>query len=116
MERICKNGTPAIKQAMKKAEPSMLSTSAPYLPKTASMLGWNPCTLLIVNPLHCGRKPNPSVESFEAKLKDYKVKYHGERKEYYQNGQLTLIELMPNVTLEEVRSKTAAKFVEQLSI
>ena len=34
------------------------------------------------------KKPNPSVESFEAKLKDYKVKYHGERKEYYQNGQL----------------------------
>lgn len=32
----------------------------------------------------------------------------------YQNGQLTLIELMPNVTLEEVRAKTAAKFVEQL--
>ncbi len=32
----------------------------------------------------------------------------------YQNEQLTLIELMPNVTLEEVRNKTAAKFVEQL--
>ena len=32
----------------------------------------------------------------------------------YQNGQLTLIELMTNVTLEEVRAKTAAKFVEQL--
>jgi 3-oxoacid CoA-transferase len=32
----------------------------------------------------------------------------------YQNGQLTLIELMPNVTLEEVRAKTAAKFVESI--
>lgn len=27
---------------------------------------------------------------------------------------LTLIELMPDVTLEEVRAKTRAKFVEQL--
>lgn len=34
------------------------------------------------------KKPYSSVEMFEAKLKDYKVKYHGERKEFYQNGQL----------------------------
>jgi 3-oxoacid CoA-transferase len=32
----------------------------------------------------------------------------------YINGKLTLIELMPNVTLEEVRAKTKAKFVEML--
>ena len=32
----------------------------------------------------------------------------------YINGQLTLIEIMPNATLEEVRAKTAAKFVEKL--
>ena len=32
----------------------------------------------------------------------------------YQNRQLTLIELMPNVTLEEVRAKTSAYFVERL--
>ena len=32
----------------------------------------------------------------------------------YENGKLTLIELMPNVTLEEVRAKTKAKFVEKL--
>jgi 3-oxoacid CoA-transferase len=32
----------------------------------------------------------------------------------YQNGKLTLVELMPNVTLEEVRAKTKAKFVEKL--
>jgi 3-oxoacid CoA-transferase len=32
----------------------------------------------------------------------------------YQDKQLTLIELMPNVTLEEVRAKTKAKFVERL--
>lgn len=32
----------------------------------------------------------------------------------YQNGQLTLIEVMPNATLEDVRTKTTAKFVEQL--
>ena len=32
----------------------------------------------------------------------------------FQNGQLTLIELMPNVTLEEVRAKTSAYFVERL--
>ncbi|MBK9016751.1 MAG: hypothetical protein IPM82_23225 [Saprospiraceae bacterium] len=34
------------------------------------------------------KKPYPSVDQFEAKLKDYKVKYHGEQKEHYQNGQL----------------------------
>lgn len=33
----------------------------------------------------------------------------------YIDGQLTLIELMPNVTLEEVRAKTKAKFVEKLA-
>jgi 3-oxoacid CoA-transferase len=32
----------------------------------------------------------------------------------YIEGKLTLIELMPNVTLEEVRAKTKAKFVEML--
>jgi 3-oxoacid CoA-transferase len=32
----------------------------------------------------------------------------------YQDNKLTLIELMPNVTLEEVRAKTKAKFVEKL--
>ncbi|MCU7549782.1 3-oxoacid CoA-transferase [Chitinophagaceae bacterium LB-8] len=32
----------------------------------------------------------------------------------YPDGQLTLIELMPGATLEEVRAKTAAKFIEQL--
>jgi 3-oxoacid CoA-transferase len=32
----------------------------------------------------------------------------------YIEGKLTLIELMPNVTLEEVRAKTKAKFVEKL--
>jgi 3-oxoacid CoA-transferase len=32
----------------------------------------------------------------------------------YQGGKLTLIELMPNVTLEEVRAKTKAKLVEKL--
>ncbi|MDZ7877151.1 MAG: 3-oxoacid CoA-transferase [Saprospiraceae bacterium] len=32
----------------------------------------------------------------------------------YQEGKLTLIELMPNVSLEEVRAKTKAKFVEKL--
>jgi len=31
----------------------------------------------------------------------------------FENRQLTLKELMPGVTLEEVRSKTAAKFVEK---
>jgi 3-oxoacid CoA-transferase len=33
----------------------------------------------------------------------------------YIKKKLTLIELMPNVTLEEVRAKTAAKFVERLN-
>ncbi|MDI5950051.1 3-oxoacid CoA-transferase [Flavobacterium yafengii] len=33
----------------------------------------------------------------------------------YINGKLTLIELMPGATLEEVREKTEAKFVEQLA-
>jgi 3-oxoacid CoA-transferase len=32
----------------------------------------------------------------------------------YQAGQLTLIELMPGATLEEVRAKTKAPFVEKL--
>ncbi|MFD1470052.1 3-oxoacid CoA-transferase [Hymenobacter caeli] len=32
----------------------------------------------------------------------------------YEGGQLTLIELMPGATLEEVRAKTAAPFVEKL--
>ncbi|MDB5267053.1 MAG: 3-oxoacid CoA-transferase, subunit [Hymenobacter sp.] len=32
----------------------------------------------------------------------------------YQSGQLTLIELMPGATLEEVRAKTAAPFLEKL--
>ncbi len=34
------------------------------------------------------KKPYSSVELFEEKLKDYKVEYHGERKEFYQSGQL----------------------------
>lgn len=33
----------------------------------------------------------------------------------YQNGKLTLIELMPGISLEEVRAKTKAKFVEKLN-
>jgi 3-oxoacid CoA-transferase len=33
----------------------------------------------------------------------------------YPNGKLTLIELMPGATLEEVRSKTSATFIEALS-
>jgi 3-oxoacid CoA-transferase len=33
----------------------------------------------------------------------------------YVEGQLTLIELMPGATLEEVRAKTSAKFIEQLT-
>ncbi len=33
----------------------------------------------------------------------------------YSDNQLTLIELMPNATLEEVRAKTSAGFVEKLS-
>lgn len=32
----------------------------------------------------------------------------------YSDGQLTLTELMPGTTLEEVRAKTAAHFEEQL--
>ena len=32
----------------------------------------------------------------------------------YQNGKLTLIELMPGATIEEVRAKTKARFVENL--
>jgi 3-oxoacid CoA-transferase len=32
----------------------------------------------------------------------------------FEDGQLTLKELMPGVTLEEVRAKTAARFVEKL--
>ena len=34
------------------------------------------------------KKPYLSVDTFEAKLKEYKVTYHGERKEFYQSGQL----------------------------
>ena len=34
------------------------------------------------------KKPYSSVKSFESKLKDYNVKYHGEVKEFYPNGQL----------------------------
>lgn len=34
------------------------------------------------------KKPYPSVEIFEAKLEEYKVTYHGEKKEFYQSGQL----------------------------
>lgn len=33
----------------------------------------------------------------------------------YHNGQLTLLELMPGATIEEVRTKTAAKFIERLN-
>jgi 3-oxoacid CoA-transferase len=33
----------------------------------------------------------------------------------FQDGRLTLIELMPGASLEEVREKTAARFVERLS-
>ncbi len=33
----------------------------------------------------------------------------------YQDGRLTLLELMPGATLEEVRAKTAAPFVEKLA-
>lgn len=34
------------------------------------------------------KKPYSSIESFESNLKKYKIKYHGERKEFYENGQL----------------------------
>jgi 3-oxoacid CoA-transferase len=33
----------------------------------------------------------------------------------FGEGQLSLIELMPGTTLEEVRSKTSANFVERLA-
>jgi 3-oxoacid CoA-transferase len=33
----------------------------------------------------------------------------------YPDDQLTLLELMPNTTLDEVRAKTSAHFVERLS-
>ena len=33
----------------------------------------------------------------------------------FENGQLTLLELMPGATLDEVRAKTAAPFVEKLT-
>lgn len=33
-------------------------------------------------------KPYSSVEEFESKLNDYKIKEHGEQKEFYKNGQL----------------------------
>src|SRR5206468_2090683 len=33
----------------------------------------------------------------------------------FEEGQLTLIELMPGATLEEVKAKTAATFIEKLS-
>ncbi len=33
----------------------------------------------------------------------------------YPNGQLTLLELMPGATLDDVRAKTAARFIEKLS-
>jgi len=34
------------------------------------------------------RKPYSSVEEFEGELKKYKIKYHGERKDYYESGKL----------------------------
>lgn len=34
------------------------------------------------------KKPYSSIQEFEAKLKAYKIKYHGERKEFYPSGQL----------------------------
>mgnify|MGYP000447736088 CR=1 FL=1 len=36
----------------------------------------------------CAKKPYKSVEDFEAKLKEYKIKEHGAKKEFYSNGQL----------------------------
>ena len=33
----------------------------------------------------------------------------------FEDGQLTLRELMPGATLEEVRAKTSARFVEKLA-
>ena len=32
----------------------------------------------------------------------------------YHNGKLTLIELMPGATLEKIRNKTSAVFIEDL--
>jgi 3-oxoacid CoA-transferase len=32
----------------------------------------------------------------------------------YPEGKLTLIELMPNASLEDVRAKTSASFIEKL--
>lgn len=34
------------------------------------------------------KKPYPSIEEFEEKLKKHKIKYHGDRKEFYESGQL----------------------------
>lgn len=34
------------------------------------------------------KKPYKSIEEFESKLKEYKIKEHGEKKEFYSNGQL----------------------------
>jgi 3-oxoacid CoA-transferase len=34
----------------------------------------------------------------------------------YNNGQLTLIELMPGAAIEEVRKKTSANFIERLEV
>jgi 3-oxoacid CoA-transferase len=33
----------------------------------------------------------------------------------FADGQLTLIEIMPGSSLEEVRAKTSAKFIEKLN-
>jgi antitoxin component YwqK of YwqJK toxin-antitoxin module len=42
------------------------------------------------------KKPYKSIEEFESKLKDYKIKNHGERKEFYSNGQLKEIVVYKN--------------------
>jgi len=34
---------------------------------------------------------------------------------YFESGKLTLIEVMPGATLEQVRAGTSAKFVERLA-
>lgn len=34
------------------------------------------------------KKPYKSIEEFESKLKEYKIKEHGEKKEFYSSGQL----------------------------
>ena len=34
------------------------------------------------------KKPYKSIQEFESKLKDYKIKRHGPKKEFYPNGQL----------------------------